>query len=173
MMDDMPRRSDSKERMIAAARRLFREHGYFGTALSEVVSESSAPRGSLYFHFPGGKEELATEVALAHSADSPRSHERVMGDTGVLGLFDDVNAVSRVHEIFEYLESPDAGEEADDILRVVKRQLCNYYSTCAYELVKGQLLPVIIGAAEELLRTRTLTAVRTRALIIAAQSAAS
>jgi len=64
MMGDMPRRSDSRDRMIAAARRLFRAHGYFGTALSDVVAESAAPRGSLYFHFPGGKEELATEVAL-------------------------------------------------------------------------------------------------------------
>jgi hypothetical protein len=44
--------------MIAAARRLFREHGYLGTALSDVVTESAAPRGSIYFHF-GGKEELA------------------------------------------------------------------------------------------------------------------
>ena len=68
-MDDMPKKTDSKERMIAAARRLFREHGYFGTALSDVVSESSAPRGALYFHFPGGKEELASEVTLLHAAD--------------------------------------------------------------------------------------------------------
>jgi TetR/AcrR family transcriptional regulator, lmrAB and yxaGH operons repressor len=69
MMIDMPRRSDSKERMIAAARRLFREHGYLGTALSNVVTESAAPRGSIYFHFPGGKEELASEVILLHAAD--------------------------------------------------------------------------------------------------------
>jgi TetR/AcrR family transcriptional repressor of lmrAB and yxaGH operons len=69
MVDDMPKRSDSKERMIAAARRLFREHGYLGTALSDVVTESAAPRGSLYFHFPGGKEELASEVTLLHAGD--------------------------------------------------------------------------------------------------------
>jgi TetR/AcrR family transcriptional regulator, lmrAB and yxaGH operons repressor len=81
MMGDMPRRSDSKDRMIAAARRLFREHGYFGTALSEVVAESSAPRGSLYFHFPGGKEELATEVALVHTADGIAHINRVAGTT--------------------------------------------------------------------------------------------
>lgn len=80
-MDDMPRRSDSKDRMIAAARRLFREHGYFGTALSEVVTESSAPRGSLYFHFPGGKEELATEVALLHAADTIAHINRAAGTT--------------------------------------------------------------------------------------------
>lgn len=81
-MDDMPKRSDSKDRMIAAARRLFREHGYFGTALSDVVAESSAPRGSLYFHFPGGKEELATEVALVHSADTIAHINRAAGTTG-------------------------------------------------------------------------------------------
>src|SRR5258707_12671828 len=69
MMNDMPRKTDSKERMIAAARRLFREHGYLGTALSDVVTESAAPRGSIYFHFPGGKEELATEVTLLHASD--------------------------------------------------------------------------------------------------------
>src|ERR1700752_5321712 len=69
MMDDMPRKTDSKERMVAAARRLFREHGYLGTALSDVVTESAAPRGSIYFHLPGGKEELASEVTLLHVGD--------------------------------------------------------------------------------------------------------
>src|ERR1700749_5360066 len=68
MMGDMPRKSDAKDRMIAAARRLFREHGYFGTALSDVVTESAAPRGSIYFHFPGGKEEVASEVTLLHAS---------------------------------------------------------------------------------------------------------
>jgi TetR/AcrR family transcriptional regulator, lmrAB and yxaGH operons repressor len=81
MMSDMVRRSDSKDRMIAAARRLFREHGYFGTALSDVVAESAAPRGSMYFHFPGGKEELATEVALVHSADAVAHINRAAGTT--------------------------------------------------------------------------------------------
>src|SRR5215470_296679 len=81
MMSDMPRRSDSKDRMIAAARRLFREHGYQGTALSDVVTESAAPRGSVYFHFPGGKEELATEVALVHTADAIAHINRAAGTT--------------------------------------------------------------------------------------------
>jgi AcrR family transcriptional regulator len=81
MMSDMPRRSDSKDRMIAAARRLFREHGYQGTALSDVVSESAAPRGSVYFHFPGGKEELATEVALVYTADAVANINRAAGAT--------------------------------------------------------------------------------------------
>jgi TetR/AcrR family transcriptional regulator, lmrAB and yxaGH operons repressor len=70
MVDDMSKKTDSKDRMIASARRLFREHGYLGTALSDVITESAAPRGSIYFHFPGGKEELASEVTLLHAAEA-------------------------------------------------------------------------------------------------------
>ena len=64
----MPRRTDSRVRMIEAAVELFRKQGYHATALSDVVRESGAPRGSIYFHFPGGKEELA-EAATAAAAD--------------------------------------------------------------------------------------------------------
>lgn len=81
MMDDMPRKTDSKARMIIAARRLFREHGYLGTALSDVVTESAAPRGSMYFHFPGGKEELATEVALLHASQRVADINRAAAST--------------------------------------------------------------------------------------------
>jgi TetR/AcrR family transcriptional repressor of lmrAB and yxaGH operons len=106
MMSDMARRSDSKDRMIAAARRLFREHGYQGTALSDVVSESAAPRGSVYFHFPGGKEQLAAEVALVHTADAITHINRTAGATGTaaqlieafLGRFRDELVASNYRE---------------------------------------------------------------------------
>jgi AcrR family transcriptional regulator len=85
MMGDMPKKSDSKDRMIAAALRLFREHGYLGTALSDVVTESAAPRGSLYFHFPGGKEELASEVTLLHAGDHIAHINRAAAATSTAG----------------------------------------------------------------------------------------
>src|ERR687898_2195200 len=50
---------ETRERMIRAAAGLFRRRGYDGTGLNEILERSGAPRGSLYFHFPGGKEELA------------------------------------------------------------------------------------------------------------------
>jgi len=87
MMIVMVQRSDSRDRMITAARRLFREHGYMGTALSDVITESGAPRGSMYFHFPGGKEELAAEVALAHAADAMAHINRVAGATETAAEF--------------------------------------------------------------------------------------
>lgn len=87
MMIVMVRRSDVRERMITAARRLFRQHGYLGTALSDVITESAAPRGSLYFHFPGGKEELATEVSLLHAADVVAHVNRAAGTTDTAAEF--------------------------------------------------------------------------------------
>ena len=54
--------SDSKERMVAKAAELFQKQGYSGTGLKQIIEESGTPRGSLYFHFPGGKEELAVEA---------------------------------------------------------------------------------------------------------------
>jgi TetR/AcrR family transcriptional regulator, lmrAB and yxaGH operons repressor len=85
MMDDMPTKSDSRDRMIAAARRLFREHGYLGTALSDVITESAAPRGSIYFHFPGGKDELASEVTLLHAGDHIAHINRAAAATTTAG----------------------------------------------------------------------------------------
>jgi TetR/AcrR family transcriptional regulator, lmrAB and yxaGH operons repressor len=64
----MPRRTDSRSRMIHAASELFRQRGYHATTFSDVVRESGAPRGSTYFHFPGGKQELARE-AIARAGD--------------------------------------------------------------------------------------------------------
>jgi TetR/AcrR family transcriptional regulator, lmrAB and yxaGH operons repressor len=67
----MAQRSDAKQRMVQAARQLIRERGYHATAISDVLERSGAPRGSVYFHFPGGKPQLAVEAADAHA------HEQV------------------------------------------------------------------------------------------------
>jgi TetR/AcrR family transcriptional regulator, lmrAB and yxaGH operons repressor len=55
----MTERPKARDRFIGTAARLFMRQGYHGTGLNQIVAESGAPKGSLYFHFPGGKEELA------------------------------------------------------------------------------------------------------------------
>jgi AcrR family transcriptional regulator len=108
MMDDMPKKTDSKQRMVSAARRLFREHGYLGTALSDVVTESAAPRGSIYFHFPGGKEELALEVTLLHASDRIAHINRAAAAA---------TTAAQLIEIF-------MGRERDDLLASNYREGC-------------------------------------------------
>jgi TetR/AcrR family transcriptional repressor of lmrAB and yxaGH operons len=55
-------RTDTRERMIRSAAVLFRQRGVEGTAFSDVLAHSGAPRGSIYHHFPGGKAQLAEEA---------------------------------------------------------------------------------------------------------------
>lgn len=64
----MPRTTDAREKAIRTAERLFRIRGYAATGLTQIIDESGAPKGSFYFHFPGGKRELALEVIAAYRA---------------------------------------------------------------------------------------------------------
>ncbi len=64
----MPRTSTARADAIVTAARLFHHQGYHGTGLAQVLAESGAPKGSFYFHFPGGKEQLAVEAIEASSA---------------------------------------------------------------------------------------------------------
>jgi AcrR family transcriptional regulator len=54
--------TDSRDRMLRAALALFQERGYAATSFHDVIARSGAPRGSIYHHFPGGKEQLAVEA---------------------------------------------------------------------------------------------------------------
>lgn len=58
----MPHRTDTRRRMLESAAQLFHTQGYHATGLNQLVTASGAPKGSLYFHFPGGKEQLAAEA---------------------------------------------------------------------------------------------------------------
>jgi TetR/AcrR family transcriptional repressor of lmrAB and yxaGH operons len=62
-------RSKSREQAVETAVHLFRRQGYHGTALSQIHESSGAPRGSFYFHFPGGKRQLALEAIARVRAD--------------------------------------------------------------------------------------------------------
>jgi len=55
----MPAAAQHKDKLIHTAMRLFRRQGYASTGLQQILLESGAPKGSLYYYFPGGKEELA------------------------------------------------------------------------------------------------------------------
>ena len=53
---------DTRDRIVEAATVLFQLKGYHATGLNEILRESNAPKGSLYYYFPDGKEQLALEA---------------------------------------------------------------------------------------------------------------
>jgi TetR/AcrR family transcriptional repressor of lmrAB and yxaGH operons len=67
----MPKATDSKGKTLSAAAKLFRQQGYHGTALQDILAAGGSPRGSLYFHFPGGKEQIG-EAALTLAGEAAR-----------------------------------------------------------------------------------------------------
>lgn len=66
--------------MIDTAISVLARDGYQGTSFSAVLAASGAPRGSIYYHFPGGKDQLVD--AALH-----RQFDRVLGVLdGLAGL---------------------------------------------------------------------------------------
>lgn len=61
-MGSITNKNQSREKILKAATRLFHLKGYHATGLNQVLQESGAPKGSLYYHFPNGKEQLAAEA---------------------------------------------------------------------------------------------------------------
>ncbi len=58
----------TRQRLIAAARQLFGEHGYEDTSVEQVLAASGVARGALYHHFQS-KAELFDAVAEAMFAE--------------------------------------------------------------------------------------------------------
>jgi TetR/AcrR family transcriptional regulator, lmrAB and yxaGH operons repressor len=78
----MAKVSSAREDMLTAAVDLFGERGYEGVGIAELLARSSAPRGSLYFHFPGGKEQIGVEV-VARVGAAVAARFRGLHESGV------------------------------------------------------------------------------------------
>lgn len=61
----------TRTRLVESAAALFSRRGYAATGVKAVLAEASAPYGSLYHWFPGGKQELGV-AALEHGGERYR-----------------------------------------------------------------------------------------------------
>ncbi len=55
---------DTRERILNSAAALIQRYGLHGTSLNDILDESAAPRGSLYYYFPDGKDQLVLEATV-------------------------------------------------------------------------------------------------------------
>ena len=56
--------SEVRSKILLTMARLIEKQGYHATGLNEIIRESGAPKGSLYYYFPGGKEQIGAEAIL-------------------------------------------------------------------------------------------------------------
>ena len=62
--------SNAREQILQTTCTLLEKQGYHGTGLNEIVKESHAPKGSLYYYFPDGKEQITAEAVLQSGKDT-------------------------------------------------------------------------------------------------------
>jgi TetR/AcrR family transcriptional repressor of lmrAB and yxaGH operons len=120
---------ETRDRMIAGAARLLAQRGLQETSFSEVLELTGAPRGSIYHHFPDGKDQLiasAIDLAGAHAmALIDRSAGNSAADitTHFLGMWREVlvranfTAGCAVLAVTIATDSPDLLEHAASVFR--------------------------------------------------------
>jgi TetR/AcrR family transcriptional repressor of lmrAB and yxaGH operons len=87
----------ARDALIEATALLLEQQGYHGTGMSQIIKESGSPRGSLYYYFPEGKEELAA-AAIAQRAEAFAAFacavlsERENAQSAILHFIDQVTA---------------------------------------------------------------------------------
>lgn len=63
------KRGGTRTKMLVSAAEVMRERGAAGVTIDSVLARSGAPRGSVYHHFPEGRNQILTE-ALRHAGDA-------------------------------------------------------------------------------------------------------
>jgi TetR/AcrR family transcriptional regulator, lmrAB and yxaGH operons repressor len=71
--------NDVRQKMIERTAVLLAKRGLQGTSFAQILEESGAPRGSLYHHFPGGKDELVLAAIEAAGDAAAQRLETMMG----------------------------------------------------------------------------------------------
>ncbi len=65
----MPRPDRSRTALFDSAALLFRRQGYAATGVNQILEAADVKAGSLYHHFPDGKQQLAAAVVESAGAD--------------------------------------------------------------------------------------------------------
>lgn len=70
---------DTQKKLLYTMSRLLRSQGYNGTGIAQITQESEIPKGSLYYHFPSGKEDLATAALTLSNEQMAATLKKIAG----------------------------------------------------------------------------------------------
>ena len=152
---------DEPDRMVASAVKLLAMHGFQATTFSSVLKDSGAPRGSIYYHFPEGKDQL---IAAAIDLAGDRALEltdsfRGLPAAGVVdafaGLWRAVLARSRfsagcaVLAVTVSADAPELVERAAAIFRSWRERLGQALEAAGIEAGRARALALTVIASCE------------------------
>jgi len=79
---------ETRKKIIDTVIELLKIKGYNGVGLQEIVTASGTPKGSLYFHFPGGKDEIVETAIKQHGENVDKFFKKVfLGSTDIATAF--------------------------------------------------------------------------------------
>jgi TetR/AcrR family transcriptional repressor of lmrAB and yxaGH operons len=67
----------TRDRILSAAKHLFQQRGYYAIGTAEILATAKAPKGSMYHHFPEGKEQVAIEAVRTMAKDIVAEMEKL------------------------------------------------------------------------------------------------
>lgn len=71
----------TKEKLIQQTVALIIEKGYHGTGVNEILRATKIPKGSLYHHFPKGKNELVTEALRSSTIKLSMQYKKLLKES--------------------------------------------------------------------------------------------
>jgi AcrR family transcriptional regulator len=125
----------TKQHIIERTVVLLARKGLQGASFSQILEESGAPRGSLYYYFPGGKDELVVEAIALAGAQAMGVLDRLAGSSAeeIASAFislwrtvlsrSDFGAGCSVAAVTVAAESPELRDRAGSVFRSWRSRL--------------------------------------------------
>ena len=68
----------TRKRVLESAIFLMRQSGLSGAGINQILAHSGAPKGSMYYYFPGGKLEIAREALSLYGERVAAAFEQLL-----------------------------------------------------------------------------------------------
>jgi AcrR family transcriptional regulator len=153
--------SDVRDRMVAGAARLLAQHGLQATSFSDVLELTGAPRGSVYHHFPDGKDQMVAAAVDLAGARAIGYLEGLGGASvvaitdGFLGLWREVltrsqlSAGCAVLAVTVATDSPALLDRAAEVFRAWRARLTELLADAGLNATDAAAFAATLVAASE------------------------
>lgn len=89
----------TRDKLVGVAAELFQVRGYQAIGLNEICAAGALPKGSVYYHFPKGKEEIAIAVVEASQREIAAQLEGAAANANSVGAFIQLVAAGFSHNL--------------------------------------------------------------------------